>query len=191
MTDPRRAAAHRRARQALLDYTDDEPDQQRLREEFLAVLSAHDDALSRTGRPDHLTASALVLSPDADRVLLDLHRKVGRWLQFGGHVELGDPDLAGTALREAREESGIDALSLVSTRPVRLDRHPAPCSPGRARDHLDVQFVAVASPDARPRASAESHDVRWFPVRALPEPTDDSVRVLVAAAVTQVRQASG
>ena len=89
------------------------------------------------------------------------------------------------ALREATEESGIDGLLLIGAAPVRLDAHPAPCRPGRARRHLDVQFVAVAPPEARPRVSAESHDVRWFDVDALPSGTDASVRALVGAAVAQ------
>jgi 8-oxo-dGTP pyrophosphatase MutT (NUDIX family) len=160
--------------------------QRRLRDEFLTRLVDRSDALDRTCLPDHLTASAVVLSPGGDSVLLDLHRKVGRWLQFGGHVEPGDHDLAATALREAVEESGIDDLVLVTELPLRLDRHPAPCAPGRARDHLDVQFVAGAPVGRAPTVSAESHDVQWFPVDSLPELTDASVRALVEDAVAAV-----
>jgi len=177
-----------RAQRTLGDYRSADPRQQKLREEFLAVLAAHSDALDRTCLPDHLTASAVVMSPDGRQVMLDLHRKVGRWLQFGGHAEPDDHDLAATGLREAQEESGIEALVLVQGGPARLDRHPAPCAPGRARDHLDVQFVAVAAAGAVPTVSAESHDVRWFDVTGLPEPTDDSVRSLVADAVARLTQ---
>lgn len=159
--------------------------QRRLRNEFLQHLATVPDAVRRSGRPDHLTASALVLSADHRRVLLDLHRKVGRWLQFGGHLEPGDRRVADAALREAREESGIQELQLLGSEPVRLDRHPAPCRPGEPGDHLDVQWVAVAAAGAVPRASAESLDVAWWDVDALPD-TDDSVRRLVAAALTAV-----
>jgi 8-oxo-dGTP pyrophosphatase MutT (NUDIX family) len=179
---------YERARRTLVGYHSDEPRQVELRTDFLAVLDSHRDALNRSCRPDHLTASAVVLSSDARYVLLDLHRKVGRWLQFGGHAEPGDHDLGATGLREAREESGIDAVTLVPGGPARLDRHPAPCAPGLARDHLDVQYVALAPRTAEPRVSAESHDVRWFAVARLPEPTDDSVRALVTAAVARVGQ---
>ncbi len=183
MTTPRS-----RAMQTLRQFVALDAHQRQLRQEFLTQLSDRSDALDRTCLPDHLSASAVVLSPDATAVLLDLHRKVGRWLQFGGHVEPGDHDLAATALREATEESGIDDLVLVSMQPLRLDRHPAPCAPGQARDHLDVQFAAVAPARRAPRVSEESHDVQWFAVDDLPLLTDASVRALVSDAVGTVSE---
>lgn len=157
--------------------------QDRLRRDFLEYLADHPDGVWRSCRPDHVTASALVLSPDRSQVLLHLHGKVGRWLQFGGHPEPGDATLIGAALREAVEEGGLGALRPLLAEPVRLDRHPAPCAPGSARDHLDVQFALLAAQVLPPQVSAESHDVRWFAVDALPADTDDSVRRLVDAAV--------
>lgn len=161
-----------------------DPQQELLRRHFLDHLRQHPDGVERTCRPDHLTASALVLSGARGHVLLTLHAKVGRWLQFGGHVEAEDRTLASTALREAVEESGIDALALVDESPVRLDRHGAPCAPD-ARHHLDVQYLAVARGRPDPRTSAESHDVAWFPVDALPGDCDEAVRALVRCAVSR------
>ena len=68
--------------------------QEALRVEYLAHLEAHDAATARSGPPAHFTASCLVVDPGAEHVLLTLHPKVGRWLQFGGHLEeegLGEP----------------------------------------------------------------------------------------------------
>lgn len=149
-----------------------------LKEDFVAHLREHEDGWSRECRPDHLTASALVVDAARTRVLLCLHRKVGLWLQFGGHLEAEDTSVAGGALREAREESGIDGVTLVGSGPLRLDRHAAPCD-ALARHHLDVQYLAVAPDAAEPRTSSESLDVRWFGADALPEATDDAVRQLV------------
>jgi 8-oxo-dGTP pyrophosphatase MutT (NUDIX family) len=102
----------------------------------------------------------LVIDPARERVLLTLHRKLGMWLQMGGHCEPGDVTLAGAALREAREESGIaEGLTLLPGGPVTLDRHriPAPC-----HWHLDVQYGVLAPPDAVEAISEESLDLRWF-----------------------------
>jgi 8-oxo-dGTP pyrophosphatase MutT (NUDIX family) len=165
-------------------WTAPTPSQRVLQQEFVAHSNSHANPASRDCLPDHLTASALVLSTDGTQVLLALHRKVQIWLQFGGHVEPEDQSLAEAALREAREESGIPQVELRSSSPVQLDRHPAPCAQ-QARHHLDVQFVATASPQARVVVSDESWDVQWFDVAALPTPTDDAVRRLVRAAVAQ------
>ncbi len=161
------------------------PSQALLRDDFVAHLDKHENGWARSCRPDHLTASALVVNTTGTRVLLCLHRKVGLWLQFGGHIEDTDASVADAALREAREESGIDALTLVGGGPVRLDRHAAPCDV-KARHHLDVQFLALTPDGAEPTVSSESLDVRWFTPDALPEQTDDAVRQLVADAVANV-----
>ena len=156
-------------------------DQGQLRRDFLHHLDTVDEAWSRHCLPDHLTASALVVDHSHERVLLALHRKVGMWLQFGGHIEPNDRNIADAAVREALEESGLSEITLVSSHPLRLDRHGAPCGPG-ARHHLDIQFLGLASYQAQPQASPESVAVQWFPINDLPEETDDALRRLVAAA---------
>jgi 8-oxo-dGTP pyrophosphatase MutT (NUDIX family) len=154
--------------------------QEALRSRYADYVRSHPDPLSRAGRPDHLTASTLVLSADRSRALLTLHAKAGRWFQLGGHCEPGDTTLAGAATREAREESGIGLLTLDPV-PVQLSEHAVPfCGSstgpdGRERPvhHLDVRFVAIVPPDARPTLSDESLDLRWWPVDALPDPEPD------------------
>jgi 8-oxo-dGTP pyrophosphatase MutT (NUDIX family) len=172
------------ARDLLAGWTAPSTAQERLRDDFVSYLDQHPDACRRSCRPDHLTASALVTNVERTHVLLCLHRKVGLWLQFGGHIEHDDASLSGAAVREAREESGIDGVTLVSTSPVRLDRHAAPCG-DRAQSHLDVQFLAVAPAEAKPQVSPESLDVAWFEADGLPAETDDAVRALVVDALDQ------
>jgi 8-oxo-dGTP pyrophosphatase MutT (NUDIX family) len=155
-------------------------EQARLRGDFLRHLADYGDALSRSCTPAHLTTGLLIMSADLDRVLLTLHHRVRRWLQTGGHCEADDTSLAGAALREGREESGIDDLRIDPV-PVRLARHVAPCDPDGRTDHLDVEFVAVAPDGSVPRLSAESLDLAWFDATALPDNTDDQVRALVRA----------
>ena len=154
----------------LRGWTAPDAGQEALRARYVAHLEAHADAAYRECRPDHLTAGALVVSVDLERVLLTLHAKAGRWFQFGGHCEPGDGSLAEAALREATEESGVAGLVL-DPDPVHLDEHPVTfCGEPGLVHHLDVRFVALAPADAVPVVSAESTDVRWWPVGDLPEP---------------------
>jgi 8-oxo-dGTP pyrophosphatase MutT (NUDIX family) len=161
--------------------------QQRLRSLYLDHLAQQPDAVLRECRPCHLTASSLIVSADHSRVLLTLHRRIGRWLQTGGHCEPDDVTLAGAALREGREESGIADL-VIDPEPVLLSRHEVACGPPRPAQHFDVQFAAVAPPGATAVISDESDDLAWFDVDALPTETDQSVRDLVAAATRRLRE---
>jgi 8-oxo-dGTP pyrophosphatase MutT (NUDIX family) len=166
-------------RAALADWPAPDGDQERLRRRFLARLDEGPDALRRSGRPSHLTASGVVLDRSRRSVLLVLHAKVGRWLQPGGHLEDGDRSLAHAALRECVEETGVPDLALLGARPVHLDEHAAPCG---AQTHLDVRFVVLARDGAVPVVSAESDDVAWFPVDDLPRDSAADLTPLVAAA---------
>ncbi|MEU8460248.1 NUDIX hydrolase [Streptomyces sp. NPDC029003] len=154
-------------------------DQPELRDLYLEHLAAHPDGLYKPCTAGHITGSALVVDPEAGRVLLTLHRKLGVWLQMGGHCEPGDATLADAALREAVEESGIaSGLTLLAGGPVRLDRHPipAPCN-----WHLDVQYAALAPAGAVAEISEESLDLRWFAYEEVAAVADTSVVRLLEA----------
>jgi coenzyme F420-0:L-glutamate ligase len=138
-----------------------------VRHAFLGFLAARPDAMWRSCAPGHLTASAVVIDPSRDMVLLTLHPRVGLWLQVGGHCESGDHTLLDAAVREAREESGIGSLSFDPT-PIALDVHPITCSLGVPTRHFDVQFLAVAPAGAEPVRSEESIDLQWFRWDELP-----------------------
>lgn len=159
-------------------------DQEALRGLFAAFAAAHSQPGVRSCAPDHVTASALVVSAEGERVVLVLHPKFGRWLQTGGHCEATDSSLAAAALREATEETGIAGL-VIDPEPVLLSRHLVRCH--RGGHHLDVQYVAVAPAGAEPVCSAESDAIGWFGVDDLPADTDASVRSLVAAAMARRR----
>jgi 8-oxo-dGTP pyrophosphatase MutT (NUDIX family) len=158
--------------------------QEALRQRYVEHLLDHPDGLDRSCRPDHLTASTLVLAADHATALLTLHAKARAWFQLGGHCEPGDTTLAGAALREATEESGLTGLRLDPV-PVQLSEHAVPfCRPDgspRPVHHLDVRFVAVAPPDAVHAVSEESLDLRWWPLDTLPDPEADLVELVELA----------
>ncbi len=156
-----------------------------MRQAYLGFLAARDDACSRSCEPGHVTASALVLNATADHTLLTLHPRVGRWLQLGGHCESSDTTLASAALREAREESGIQGLRIEPV-PIHLDVHPITCSLGKPTRHFDVRFLVRAPVNAQPRRSAESLDLQWWPLDGMPSNVDD-LHPMIEAALARLR----
>lgn len=162
---------HADATRVLSDWRPLDRQQEALRQAFLSLLDAREDACLRACEPGHVTASAVLLDAAGDNVLLTLHPRVGRWLQLGGHCEPEDGTLAGAALREATEESGMTGL-VVDPEPVHLDVHPITCSLGKPTRHFDVRYVVRAPAGAEPTRSEESLDLRWWSLSAPPENTD-------------------
>ncbi|BBZ45568.1 NUDIX hydrolase [Mycobacterium parmense] len=158
-----------------------DPAQDSLRHAVLAFVHGRPDACLRECVPGHVTASALVLDHTGTRVLLTLHPRVGRWVQLGGHCDAGDADIVAAALREATEESGVDALR-IDPELAAVHVHPVTCSLGVPTRHLDLQFVAHAPAGVHIAISDESVDLRWWPVDALPDGSDDALAYLVARA---------
>ena len=140
----------------------DRIDEQPLREKMIELLDSVAACFSRTAFPAHFTGSALVVNADGARALLHHHRKLDRWLQFGGHCD-GDEDVLRVAQREALEESGISGLIVASARPFDLDIHEIPAHKAEpAHWHYDIRYVLIAPKDAAHATSAESKELRWF-----------------------------
>ncbi len=154
---------------------------------FQEFLVEHIDAFARELAVWHFTGSAWLVSADSSRVLLTHHRKLGMWLQLGGHAD-GDTDLMRVALREAVEESGLDGLRV---EPVifDIDRHRIPA---RGADpehwHYDVRYVVHAGVDDAFVVSDESHALAWREIVevAQDETADASVRRMAGKWLTRV-----
>lgn len=119
----------------------------------------------------HFTGSAWLVSADGRRVLLTHHRKLGIWVQLGGHAD-GDTDLAGVALKEAEEESGLTGLR-VEPELFDIDRHWIPERgnvPGHY--HYDARFVVHAGGGEDFVVSEESHALAWREIGAIARSTD-------------------
>ena len=161
------------ARDLLQAHVPPNAEQAETRRRMLDLIARHPrTAHRRECLEGHLTASALVVDAGGERVLLTHHKKLGRWLQLGGHCD-GDANLPGVALREAVEEGGIADLR-IDPAILDLDIHPIPehgAVPGHL--HYDVRFLVRAPPGAEPVVSEESHDVQWVGVEEALELVED------------------
>ena len=144
---------------------------------FRELLKDGGDAFLRERLAGHFTASTWIVAADGLRTLLTHHRKLGLWLQPGGHAD-GDMDLARAALREAEEESGLRDL-VIAPDIFDLDRHRIPEHKGVPEHwHYDVRYVVRATGSEAYVVGDESHDLAWRDIGELAEDAtaDASVR---------------
>jgi 8-oxo-dGTP pyrophosphatase MutT (NUDIX family) len=159
-SDPARAALF----EALHRHVPADAREKADRDAILRLVETEPACFSRrTFAPGHITGSAFVVCPATGLVLLHHHRRLDTWLQMGGHDD-GERDARATALREAREESGLNDLTFLSDEILDLDIHAIPAGKGEPPHlHHDVRYaVSTHAPEAIQRDAAESIDLRWF-----------------------------
>jgi 8-oxo-dGTP pyrophosphatase MutT (NUDIX family) len=130
-----------------------------------AMLATAADPWSRAN-PLHLTGSALVVHPATARVLLRWHRRIGAWLQVGGHADPGETDGLTVALREAAEETGLtDLVPWPNGELVHVTIVPVPAGKGEpAHEHADLRYVLATEHPDQARAEQPLAPVRWLTI---------------------------
>lgn len=119
-------------------------------------------AFKRERLEGHFTASAWIVNKKRTHTLLTLHRKLGRWLQLGGHAD-GHENLLEVALKEAQEESGLTSLKLVDETIFDLDKHIIPDRPHVPEHfHFDVRYLFEADINEPLKVSEESISLAWI-----------------------------
>ena len=139
---------------------------------FAAEVERLEAPFDRNADPVHITASALVVGPEG--VLLHRHKRLGLWLQPGGHLDPGEPPLD-AAVRETLEETGLRGVPR-SAEVAHIDVHGG----GLGHVHLDLRFVLEAAGAPRPGAD-ESPAVRWFTLAEALAVADPGLRGALAA----------
>jgi 8-oxo-dGTP pyrophosphatase MutT (NUDIX family) len=161
------------ARSAISDHHPDDPRERGFRERMLQLLSLAAPTSRSHFVPGHLTASAFVLSPERDAVLLIFHKKLGIWIQPGGHIEPSDDTLEAAARREVAEEVGLTLPAAAPAKVFDLDIHLIPARKDEpAHEHFDVRFCFQA-PTRAFVVTDEVADARWTSLAEIDQLTSD------------------
>lgn len=140
---------------------------------MLTLLASGGDLSLRENLQFHLTASAWVVTPDRSRVLMAYHNLYNSWAWLGGHAD-GQWNLAAVAEKEAREESGIGNLKLLSPDIFSLEILTVDGHEKRGRYvpshlHLNLSYLFEADPDESLRIKADENSaVGWICVEDIP-----------------------
>ncbi len=159
-----------------------------MRDQMREFVAANELCFDRALDIGHITTSCWIVNtrPEGERqrgqALLTWHKRLNRWLQMGGHIEAGDRSLLESALREAREESGLQHVRPLAAAIFDLDVHLIPERKGEpAHNHYDVRFLFEADPAEPLVVSSESSDVAWVPLSGIAALNPDaSMRRMIA-----------
>lgn len=137
------------------------------KEMIMQCLRELPDVFTRDSKLAHMTASAWVVNPSRNRVLMVYHDLYDSWSWMGGHAD-GDRNLLRVALREVQEESGIKRVrplnrDFISLEVLTVDGHVKRGAYVSSHLHLNLTYLLEAEEDqeltARP---GENSDVSWF-----------------------------
>lgn len=178
--------------QSLTDYQPYADDDRRSAAETARFVRENARFGERALEAGQVTASAWIVDEAGENVLLTHHAKLNLWVQLGGHLEAGDESVAAAALREAREESGLTSVRLVSERVFDVDVHPIPARGDvPAHFHYDLRFLCAADSKEPLQISDESHALAWVAVAEVPSLTQERsvLRMLAKSASGQEKRA--
>ncbi|MDD2956737.1 MAG: NUDIX hydrolase [Oscillospiraceae bacterium] len=135
--------------------------------ELLGRLESGESLYTRANTSAHLTASAWVTDPSRTQVLMAYHNLYNSWSWLGGHAD-GDTDLMAVALREVREESGLETVRVISPEIFSLEiltvnGHEKRGVYVSSHLHLNVTYLLEADPASPIRCKLdENSQVGWF-----------------------------
>ena len=137
------------------------------KKEILRQMEQADHILTRDNRNAHITVSAWIMDKDRKKVLMAYHNLYQSWAWLGGHAD-GDADLKAVALKEIREESGLESVRFVtedifSLEILTVDGHEKRGSYVPSHLHLNVSYLLEADEEEVLRIKPdENSGVRWF-----------------------------
>lgn len=138
--------------------------------------------------PGHITGSAILFNVTGDQILMNFHKGLNKWLNFGGHCD-GDEDVLAVAIRETMEESGITSLKPITADIIDIDIHDIPTNDKKgepAHAHFDVRYVMQMTGEQDFQISDESLELKWMNFDDALKLADESLQRFINKAIKSV-----
>jgi len=131
-------------------------------DKIASFIDEQPDCFERSLSIGHITGSSWIVNRGRSHALFTHHRKLGKWLQLGGHCD-GEADVCAVALREAREESGLLNIKPLSKQIFDVDIHTIPANSRESEHyHYDIRFIFEADSSEPLVISHESKELSWI-----------------------------
>ena len=169
---------------SLIAYQTPFPEEKKFIHDFLTLLNDEADCFKRTLKTGHVTGSSWIVNNTKDQALLTHHKKLNKWLQPGGHAD-GNENIVSVAEKEAKEETGLSSLVLLSPDIFDIDIHLIPSNAKEEKHfHYDIRYIFEADNKETLIISNESKQLKWIPFSALSTYTRQNQSILRMAEKT-------
>jgi len=176
------------------NYQPYNPQEEKDKEVFLKYLRSFDNCLERENEFGHVSSSAFVLNKDRTKVVMIHHNIYNSWWFVGGHAD-GDADLLGVAIKEAKEETGLESVKPIDEDIFILDILTVPSHKKRGKlvsshVHLNASFVLEADEsEALHIKEDENSGVKWVPIEQMVEMTSNAeMKKVYAKAIEKMKE---
>lgn len=171
-------------KQQLQQYTPFNAQEEKDRELILRYLDTFDDVLTRDNEMAHFTASAWIVNEMHTKVLMAYHNIYDSWSWVGGHAD-GDENLLRVAVREAKEETGLHDVRVLSEAIYSIEILGVPAHMKKGKHvathvHLNVTYLLEANEEEMTRIKPDENSaVGWFELeKAIEASTEPEMRVV-------------
>ena len=150
---------------SLDSYFQENKQEENLEKVIQGIKSVGIKLFNRNCQPYHFTASAWIVDKERKHTLLIFHKKLQMWIQPGGHAD-GETTLSAVAFKEAKEETGLKSIHLISEDIFDFDITPIPAfKDSPAHSHLDARYVIEADINEPITESDETSGAKWFVIK--------------------------
>ena len=176
------------------DYKPYNKQERKDKEVFIKYLNSFDNCLSRENEYGHICSSAFVLNKERSKVLMIHHNIYNSWGWLGGHAD-GNSDLLRVAIKEVKEESGIENIKPLSKDIFILDTLPVLGHTKRgeyvpAHVHLSIAYILEAGENQKLHIQEdENSGVKWVPIEKMVEIADEPyMKPVYAKAIKKMKE---